>query len=644
MWVRIKEEWPRFRQSRDPASLRVVMGLAIIFVALSVYLLAGPNPWESSITKRLASGKALKLEQLIPYGLWWGALVAWGAAGFALATVRWWSRPHTAVFPDLQPPGPRAGKWTMIFAIAAMALACWPRVARMNHSLWTDEEYHLRTYVWGSVKTDLTGSTKFDAITWPEAVFGNEKGNNHLWSSIEARVGHQLTGHGWGPESTFSESSLRLFPFTTGILTVGMMVLLGTALGGPRIGLAAGLILALHPWHVRWSVEIRGYSTMLFAIVAGLHCLVRALQTNRWRWWTGYSACQCLFLLCFAGSLYVAAAQNLVTLGIILCSAAPAAVRWAGASRLVTAGILSLILTALLFGPHVPQITAYLNAAHEYAPISPAWFVDLWTHLVVGLQPVSDPPGTSLGMGMDQLAAAAPWKKSIVYLVFPALTALGLFTLLRQDWRTRLVGGTLLAAGLLAVIHNSLSGAPFLTWYLLYLIPLFILCLIFGGLALVRLRPKQLASLPLILTVVFAIVTAPAMERMMNIPRQPIREAVGAMIGMPYQPGKSHPEILTASFGDGARQLQSYDRDLRILKTTAELAALILKATAESKPLYLCLRGPHLVAAEAPELHRALTTDARWQQLPPVQGMEAMLSYEIYRFAPASIGRIKLNP
>ena len=57
-------------------------------------------------------------------------------------------------------------------------------------------------------------------------------------------------------------------------------------------------------------------------------------------------------------------------------------------------------------------------------------------------------------------------------------------------------------------------------------------------------------------------------------------------------------------------------------------------------------RAPAIMGMEAEEaqLIAAVTADPRWQRLPDIQGMEAMWSYEIYRFAPESIERIGLKP
>ena len=644
MEPRLQERWRHFQQIRDPASLRMVAGLVLVSTLLGLFLIAGPHPWESSITKRLASGKPLKLEQFITTGLWWGALTGLLATLIGLGTVKWWSRPQVPVFPDLHAPSLKAVRWTWFFALIAMLLAIWPRWSRMDHSLWNDEEYHWRTYAWGTMKPDADGKPKFDAITWSEALFLNEKGNHHPLASVESRLGHALTGHHWGPESTFSERGLRIFPFISGILTVGILVLLGAALSGPRAGLAAGLILALHPWHVRWSVEIRGYSTMLCAVTAGLYFQLRAFQTNQWRWWLGYALTQFLCLASFPGIVYVVAAQNLVGLAVIAWSPLPRSVRLGSASRLITAGICAFVPTALLYGPHVPQLAAYLSASHEYALIGSSWFMDLWSHLVTGLRPGSDPAGSSAGICLDDLLGAAPWKSWIFFGLVPVIAAGGLIALLKQDWRTRFVSGSLLLAGLLAIGHNIRSGSPFLTWYLLYLLPLFSLSLVQAAVLISKWRPRSLASLPLITAVLFSLFTSPALERMMHVPRQPIREAVAAMRGVAPALSNADSHVLTASIGTSARQMLSYDPGLHILETLPELNLLTEKALVGKQPLFLCVRGPAAVALENPELLAAVTSDPRWQALPPVLGMEALLSYDLYRFAPDTMESIRLQP
>ena len=636
-------KWGEFRESRDPASLRVLVALLLCATGLALYLILEPRPWDGSISRRLSAGKELKLEHFIQIGMWWGAAVGFLASIAGLATVQGWSRPHTAVYPELRPPTHRVLRWTWVFAGAAVLLAIWPRSSRLDHSLWNDEEMHLRYYVLGKYEPASDGSLAFDPVSLQDSVFFNKKGNNHLWSALEVRAGHLLSGHDWSPGSGFSERGLRGAPFISGVLTAGILVLLGAAMGSARAGLAAGLIIALHPWHVRWSVEIRGYSTMLLAITGGLLCLVRALGTNRWRWWLGVAFAQAIFLLCFAGSLYVAAAQNLVALVCILRSGSAQMIRWCSAFRLMVAGVFSLIPVALLMGPSVPQIAAYLREHHSYAPIDMAWFADLWAHLVTGLRRIGDAPGLSAGLGVNDLTASAPWRGWVIFGILPALTVIGLWFLFRQDWRTRLVAGTLLLAAVLALGHNALSGTAFVTWYLLYLIPLFALSLAWAGKGLHSFYPKIPSSLPLFVAVLFSVTISPALQKITTMPRQPIREVVAAMRGVSPALTQADPGILTASFGDGARQMLSYDPRLQVLKTTADLDRLTDLATSAKRSLMLCFRDREGMKVEEPQLLEAVTADPRWQRLPDIQGMEAMWSYELYRFAPDIVEKIGLK-
>ena len=78
---------------------------------------------------------------------------------------------------------------------------------------------------------------------------------------------------------------------------------------GPR-GFLAGLLLAVHPWHVRFSVEMRGYSAMLLALTLGVIFLLLGLRDGRWRWWLASAAMNLWALLAFAGCLYVPVVAN----------------------------------------------------------------------------------------------------------------------------------------------------------------------------------------------------------------------------------------------------------------------------------------------------------------------------------------------
>ena len=58
---------------------------------------------------------------------------------------------------------------------------------------------------------------------------------------------------------------------------------LGSVLGGPLAGGVGAWFLALSPWHLRYAVEARGYSSMILFVLLGLVFLVKALERGSWQ-------------------------------------------------------------------------------------------------------------------------------------------------------------------------------------------------------------------------------------------------------------------------------------------------------------------------------------------------------------------------
>jgi hypothetical protein len=79
-----------------------------------------------------------------------------------------------------------------------------------------------------------------------------------------------------------SEGWLRL-PFVFfGILSVPSLALVGRLMIGPRAALLGALLLALSPWHVYWSQNVRSYSMVLFFCLWGAGLFYLALERGSW--------------------------------------------------------------------------------------------------------------------------------------------------------------------------------------------------------------------------------------------------------------------------------------------------------------------------------------------------------------------------
>jgi mannosyltransferase len=88
-----------------------------------------------------------------------------------------------------------------------------------------------------------------------------------------------------------SEWVLRLPAVVTGTLALPAIYLLGKHIAGRRLGLMAALLLALNPFHVWFSREVRNYSlAMLFTLLV-VYFFLRLLRGKRaWSWFTLASA------------------------------------------------------------------------------------------------------------------------------------------------------------------------------------------------------------------------------------------------------------------------------------------------------------------------------------------------------------------
>lgn len=149
--------------------------------------------------------------------------------------------------------------WWCLLAITLVALAL--RLYGLDRwSLWVDE-----------------------AHTWRDATFPLQGNDSFLRSG---RANYPLTflalrgllGLGLGQ----SEAGLRL-PFALlGTLTVPLMGVCGRRLIGSWPAVVSAALLAVHPWHVFWSQNSRGYVVLVFGAVITIDRAFAYVRHGRW--------------------------------------------------------------------------------------------------------------------------------------------------------------------------------------------------------------------------------------------------------------------------------------------------------------------------------------------------------------------------
>ncbi len=102
--------------------------------------------------------------------------------------------------------------------------------------------------------------------------------NSHQLISLLVRLldylGHWLTFYR-GPSLVF------------GVLTVPLLYQLGRRILNRNAGLLAALLLAAGPYHIDFSIQMRGYATVAFWATLSYYCIWQGLSRPGWRYWIG---------------------------------------------------------------------------------------------------------------------------------------------------------------------------------------------------------------------------------------------------------------------------------------------------------------------------------------------------------------------
>lgn len=612
----------------------VLLGLVAVVLAAVAYLIAAESPWDRGIPEKLSGERELSIRDTIVAGLWLGAAINAVLGVGLLALAGWWAKP----LPERPAWSAKATGTALpprifwLFVLLAVVAAAWLRAPRLHHSFWNDEEQAFRKFTWGEYEPEHAGSDAlvFDEAGWDRALFYSVNGNNHVVHTVAAKLFHSVWRAVVRPEpEVFREWVIRLEPYISGLLTIVVLALWLRRSGFPLAGVAAACLLAVHPWVLRYAVEARGYSAMLLCMVLAFLAATEAVATGRWRWWLAYGLCQCLYLLCFAGAVYLAVAMNGALAVMLLVRRDRAGLgRWLVVNVLGAMGFLQIMTATVL------RIWSWIQAPHvDPFPMDLSYLRDFIGHLTLGVPWSGPEPGAHAGMDVAQLSAASPLWAWAFRLGLPLLTLAGGVTAWRRAPQLRLALGALAAAAVLIYVHNTVSDLAFYGWYALYLTLGWVVALAFvvdiGVLRSVRFGPALAAVL--VVSGMTWVGWKPLATLRTN-DRHPMRQAVIAARGEAPAIDVRHAGLITAAVGSGANQLRTYDPRVLWVKTPADLEKAIGQARAASKPLFIYVCGPGRLRHDHPDLAARLEDAGQFEPAGALPGQEAFWSFQLYRW------------
>jgi 4-amino-4-deoxy-L-arabinose transferase-like glycosyltransferase len=111
----------------------------------------------------------------------------------------------------------------------------------------------------------------------------------------------------WGE----SEFLLRLLPLIFGFLSIICTYLIGKELSNRKVGLIGAFLLAISPFHIYYSQELRGYTLAVFLTLMSIYFFINILKENKLSSWIYFVLFTTLCLYAHNFTLFILLAENI---------------------------------------------------------------------------------------------------------------------------------------------------------------------------------------------------------------------------------------------------------------------------------------------------------------------------------------------
>jgi hypothetical protein len=528
--------------------------------------------------------------------------------------------------------------WLLLAGAAALAGALrWPLA---SGSLWWDEAWSVRNTVVGRLDPDGAGEAlRFRPVSWQETLWSYRTPTNHVAYSVAARLSHAGWRAATGAERhEFHEVALRLPAWLAACASVVLLGLLVHALGFPRAAPAAALLLAIHPWHIRYGADGRGYSFVVLLTLAGALLLLWALREDRWRAWLGYGASQLLLLWTFPLAVYVPLALGAAGGAAIALGPREWRDRLA---RFAVANLAAGMAYLQVMAPNLAQAALLERLLGEEAGLDPRWLRQLWVAAATGLHvrmPATRDVWFPTVATLAELRPAVPW---VLYGALPALAAAGLARALRRgSGPERAVWLGLCAAPLLLVLHRALDGFFAYPRFAIYtVVPVAALLAVgcdglLGALSGASRARRALAPLGLAAALAaYQVLVAPLTRVLLRHPHAPARE-VAELVSA----DTGHPKgAVRLGVGHGADVPRVYDPWIETLERAEELADACESGRADGRTVYVFYGYRSLNEKRFPETMALLADPRLFEPVARFDGIESEHVYRVLRYTGAPL-------
>ncbi len=502
------------------------------------------------------------------------------------------------------------GFWLLLFGIAVLGTGL--RAERMDLSVYNDDEYSLRRHIRGTFErprpvTDIKSDPVFTPVSWQETFFENREGNNHILFSALSRLCLNTWQAATGRTAIdFSHWAFRMPSFLAGIGMILFTALLLRSAGLPRAALIAALLIAVHPWLIRFSTEGRGYALATFFTLGHAYFAYLVLRYGRWRWWILYGVAQFGALYANLGVLWCVV---LINIGAMLA----VGVRWVyrvqypvlvQAGRYVAVNLVTIALLVPLLLPSILQIEKHTDLGRARDEFDETWIYEGWSRLTSGMnyfrlsEPVSTVPT------VQTMPLAWTW----VMVVAPVLVLAAIIFLVRRRGIFLAIWPMFVLAPVMTKVMFAQRELLLYIWYMLFATPGILILIALGMEAVWRLgedkRRQRVVRAGLVgaagaAIILYLMTVSIHLPNILKTSKFPLKPALEAM-GRPIDPtGQKTTEVIGLGHWT---PIGFYDPHIIVTYDLETLEEAIAWAEETDRPLSYCVSDRRVAFKYQPEI------------------------------------------
>lgn len=608
---------------------RLVLGA--IAIVLLVSLLLATKPWE------VQTGSRPKLRHTIAIYTWYGKAFCLAAITTLAILTPWWTR-RIEGKTENQKSKIGTPRWFWPLVLVAMALTAGFSYPRLAFSLWDDEELCARHSLVGKFRfSDKDGQIGYPGLKWEDTFFGYVTPNNHVLFSIASRLCSEAA-EAVGPktELRFQEPVLRFPAYVFGILSIAALAWFLKEMGFAGAGVVAAFLLALHPWHVRYASEARGYSLILLLVPLLYAFWQRAVLEGEWKWWAAWAAAQFALIYTYPGILFLLVVLNVLSLPALALARNAAEPFAAQSGRWFFANSCAALLAILLMLPLIPQARNYFNneAAREIL-LGWSWVRSTLSYMLAGVPWA----GADEYIALGHLNFRHPHLLLAFVACTLALLAAGTVAFVRRSLLHTGIAIVIFATPLLTFMFSRVRKMLIYESYMIYALP-GLVALTAVGIATVSHLAARLPAGRLVAPVagacmilLYAAVTWDFRSWIVSHPLQQFRESVLVCRPVLDPLDSRQTGILTGSF---CIPPYLYDPHVNRLDSVDQLVALMGEADQSGKPLYINIGMPWAAREYRPKLWQLFSDDRLFGDRHELLGFDAGLDRLIAKYKPGS--------